>query len=278
MLAEEIADIIEFKDRKAQRVEETVPMVITTEYTFERRTRAIKVKTSFNNQALDHRLRVCFESGIQTDVHHVDSIFEVAKRANQVDKAWENPCNAQHQQLFVNLHDEKSGLTIANKGLAEYEILNGETIAVTLHRGVRELGDWGIFMTPEAQCLGEQTVEFAIIVHGSVCEDSYKEAHQYVIPFTTGQLHHSNHTLPAKDAFMSVLAEEGIMWSALKVSPATGDIIGRWYNTSDTTQTFDLEVDATIYKTNLLEEVQLETMNKNITATKGRIVTLGFKK
>ena len=284
VLAQEIADIIEFKDRKAQRVTETIPMVITTDYTFERATRAIKVKTSFNNQALDHRLRVCFESGIQTDVHHVDSIFEVAKRANTVDKAWENPCNAQHQQLFVNLHDETCGLTIANKGLAEYEILNGETIAVTLHRGVRELGDWGIFMTPEAQCLGEQTVEFAIIVHGQDYDASYKEAHHYVIPFTTGQLgavdttFETNETLPTSDSLMSVSAEAGIVWSALKVNKATGDIIGRWYNTSDSSKIFELEVTGEVYKTNLLEEERLETMTKQVVATKGRIVTLGFTK
>lgn len=125
----------------------------------------IKAVTKFNNQALDHRLRVLFETNIDTPYHYADSIFEVAKRETFPHAVWENPCNAQHQQAFINVHDETAGVTIANKGLNEYEVLGQQsnTIAVTLHRGVRELGDWGVFLTPDAQCLGEHEVEFAII-------------------------------------------------------------------------------------------------------------------
>ncbi len=108
-----------------------------------------------------------FETNVETDYHYADSIFEVAKRDIIPSKEWKNPCNAQHQQAFINVHNEAYGLTIANKGLSEYEVLRDgkNTIALTIHRGVRELGDWGVFLTPEAQCLGHQEVEFEIIPH-----------------------------------------------------------------------------------------------------------------
>ena len=54
----------------------------------------------------------------------------MAKRPNVPADTWENPCNAQHQQRFVNVHEDAYGLTIANKGLAEYEILSGLSLDV----------------------------------------------------------------------------------------------------------------------------------------------------
>ena len=105
----------------------------------------VKVKAEFNNQAKDHRLRALFPSGLVTDHHYADSIFEVAKRPNIPAKEWVNPSNAQHQQAFVHVTDDSAGLMIANKGLNEYEILQetaGSTIAVTLLRASSELGDW----------------------------------------------------------------------------------------------------------------------------------------
>lgn len=122
-LAGEIEDLVEFKYRKASRGSHLVPFEIVAEYTLEKNGKGLKVKTTFNNQIKDHRLRVLFETGLKTDFHYADSVFEVAKRPNVPADTWENPCNAQHQQCFVNVHEDAYGLTIANKGLAEYEIL-----------------------------------------------------------------------------------------------------------------------------------------------------------
>ncbi len=151
LLDQEIQDLIEFKYRQASRGTELIPFEIETLYTIERQHRVIKAVTKFNNQALDHRLRVLFETNIDTPYHYADSIFEVAKRETVPHPIWENPCNAQHQQAFVNVHNDEAGVTIANKGLNEYEVLGQQnnTIAITLHRGIRELGDWGVFLTPD---------------------------------------------------------------------------------------------------------------------------------
>lgn len=277
VLDQEIQDLVEFKYRQASRGTDLIPFTIETFYTFERQQRMIQVKTKFNNQALDHRLRILFETNIETPYHFADSIFEVAKRQTQPDAGWENPCNAQHQQAFVNVHDADSGITIANKGLNEYEVLNDgkNTIALTLHRGMRELGDWGVFLTPEAQCLGECEVEFSIIVHGQQSSyfKSYAEAYQYQIDWLTSAVNLQAGKLASRYQLMSGEYLE-VIPSALKVSDINGEMISRWYNLCDQDATLKLNVEGTLYKTDLLEEIHLESTEPNITLHKKEILTL----
>lgn len=109
----------------------------------------------------DHRLRVLFPAGLTSENHEADSIYEVVTRPNVMPETWENPTNPQHQQAFVNLHNEEYGLTVGNFGLNEYEITDSSVIALTLLRGVGELGDWGYFPTPEAQTLGRHTFNYS---------------------------------------------------------------------------------------------------------------------
>lgn len=281
LLEDEIKEIIEFKDRKSQRIDELIPLVITTHYSLEKNGRSIKVKTSFNNQALDHRLRVLFETHIDSPYNYADSIFEVAKRENKPSKHWENPCNAQHQQDFINIHDANIGLTIANKGLNEYEILRdgSQTIAVTMHRGVRELGDWGVFMTPDAQCLGEQVVEFAIIPHGPDKDlyASYQEAYQFAIPLVASQANIQKGNIPLNYKLMDVKGLE-VIHSSLKVNETSGDLVARWYNVSENKADLSLKADYKVYQSNLLEEKEDKINSLDIILKGSQILTLGFQK
>lgn len=281
LLEDEIKEIIEFKDRKSQRVDELVPLEITSRYSLEKSSRGIKVKTSFNNQALDHRLRVLFETKIDSDYHYADSIFEVAKRDTVPSRYWENPCNAQHQQDFINIRDDKIGLTIANKGLNEYEVLRdgSQVIAVTLHRGVRELGDWGVFMTPEAQCLGEQEVEFMIIPHGAGDDvyASYQEAYQFPVSLQAVQTDNHKGNIKLGYQLMDVDSKY-LMFSSLKLAEGSGDIIGRWYNLSNEDAKINFKIDYKCYKSNVLEEKLEEIDNLGLTVAKAKIVSLGFYK
>ncbi len=108
VLDQEIQDLVEFKKRKAKRVSEFIEQKITVRYSFEKVNPVIKAKAEFNNQALDHRIRVLFETNLDTPYHYTDSIFEVAKRNTVPDKVWENPCNAQHQQAFLLMFIQKN--------------------------------------------------------------------------------------------------------------------------------------------------------------------------
>ncbi|WP_151734957.1 alpha-mannosidase ['Paenibacillus yunnanensis' Narsing Rao et al. 2020] len=242
-------EMVPFTERKAQRTEQTVPLVLTTRYTLEAGSGMVQVRTSFNNQARDHRLRALFPTGLAADHHYADSIFEVAKRSNKPEAVWVNPSNAQHQQVFASVEGGTNGLAIANKGLNEYEVLldGKNTIAVTLLRASSELGDWGVFETPEAQCLGEQTAEYAIIPYtgDGATSGAYAQAYQYQIPWTivqthgpavrvpavNGQPHAGNVKLPVSGQWLNWnSAASPLAFSALKFAEETGDLVARWYN------------------------------------------------
>ena len=282
LLQEEIEEVLEFKHRKSQRVKETVELEIKTTLTLEKSSKGLKVTSEFNNIAKDHRMRMLFASDIKEDVHYADSIFEVAKRNNIVDKAWENPSNCQHQHAFVNVHNNEYGLTIANKGLNEYELLNDErnTIAVTLLRSVAELGDWGVFETPEAQCIGNHKAELEIIPHGENACDSYKEAHKFQIPMLTKQLDIQNRELNSENGLLE-LEGYGIIWSTLKLDLNKGNKILRVYNISDKNTELDIKnckFEGEKYISNILEEKTQNIIDNKVNLRQSEIITIGIDK
>ncbi|WP_163881829.1 alpha-mannosidase [Paenibacillus favisporus] len=260
-LAQEQQELVWFTGRSSGRSKETVRIVIETTLTLEKGSRGLKVSSRFHNQAKDHRLRMLFPTGLASSVHQADSMFEVATRGNEPSAEWTNPSYCHHQQAFASIQDERTGLTVANLGLNEYEVLQDgqNTIAVTLLRSVGELGDWGVFPTPEAQCLGEAYAELMIIPHGLANpEAAYNEAYQFQVPWTGVQVGLHVGSLPPVYQWFGWQGE-GIAQSAVKRSEETGDLIFRWYNL--TSSGSELAVTPTFayrqaYRSNILEERQ----------------------
>lgn len=280
LLLEEIEEVLEFKHRKSQRVDETVELEIKTTLTLEKNDKGLKIKSSLNNVANDHRMRMLFATDIESDVHYADSIFELAKRNNIVDGCWKNPSNCQHQQVFVNIHNKDYGLTVANKGLNEYELLNDgrNTIAVTLLRCVRELGDWGVFETPDAQCIGYHEAELKIIPHGRNMYDSVKEAHMYQIPVITKQVDIKNGKINYENGLMN-FDGYGIIWSTLKMGNDFNTIF-RVYNVSDKDTSLEIskcDFGKEIYISNILEEEIKSVIDGKVNLRKSEISTISIR-
>lgn len=260
-LDEEQRDLVYFPHRKAQRSTRMVPMTIRTVVSLSRGGQGVEIEATFNNQAKDQRLRMLFPTDLNTSVHQVDSMFEIPQRGNKPAAEWENPSNTQHQQAFVDVSEAGDGLVVANLGLNEYEVLQDgrNTIAVTLLRAVGELGDWGLFPTPEAQCLGEHKVRMEIIPYSgdpNMQTAAYAEAYQFQIPWTLSQTGvHTGSIAPTYSPF----AWEGgdLAFSSLKMNEGTGDLLLRWYNMRS--QAAELKLNANtpyyyFYKSTILEE------------------------
>ncbi|UNK20156.1 alpha-mannosidase [Paenibacillus sp. N3/727] len=259
-LDEEQIELIYYPQRKAQRSSETVMLSIRTLISLNREGKGIELEATFNNQAKDHRLRALFPTDMETSVHHADSMFEIVSRNNVPAKEWENPSNTAHQQAFVDVSGEGAGLTVANLGLNEYEVLRDgrNTIAVTMLRAVGELGDWGYFPTPEAQCLGVHTVRMEIIPHNGdgIASGAYAEAYQFQIPWTACQTGvHEGKVSPNGAAFE--WENEELAFSSLKISRKSGDLMLRWFNMGAAPAELTLQsklTGAQAYKTTILEE------------------------
>lgn len=261
LLQEEIEAMVPYMERKAQRSSREVPLVIRTRVTLETGARTLRLSISFNNQAKDHRLRVCFPTSILSDTHYAESVFEIAERSNQPYPEWVNPSYCQHQQSFSGVDDEAAGLMVAAPGLHEYEVLRDgrNTLAVTLLRAVGELGDWGVFPTPESQCPGEHTATLNIIPYAGRSKriEAASEAYLHSIPFTVRQSDVQARELPPVHSWLN-WDGEGLLLSSVKVSAETGDLAVRWFNA--TQEPAALTIDASSlaagvwYKSNIMEE------------------------
>ncbi|WP_411553294.1 alpha-mannosidase [Paenibacillus lautus] len=287
-LDEEQHELVYYPNRKAQRSSEMVPMRIRTVVSLNRSGKGVEIEATLDNQAKDHRVRALFPTDLDASSHYVDSMFEVAKRDNEPAAEWENPSYTAHQQAFVDVTAAAAGLTVANQGLNEYEVLRDgrNTIAVTLLRSVGELGDWGYFPTPEAQCIGVHTVRMEVIPHqgDGIASGAYAEAYQFQIPWTATQTGVHTGQVASTSAPLAWSREE-LAFSSLKVNPNTGDLMLRWFNLAGT----DAELALTsslpsqgVYKSNILEEegaVQSFDVNGSFTlpVKPYEILTLGVK-
>ncbi|HAR1380348.1 TPA: alpha-mannosidase [Enterococcus faecium] len=247
--------VVEFRYRKAERSKEKRILQIKTIMTIRKDSKKIDFETTLYNQMKDHRLRVLFPTKLHVEHHEADSIFEVVKRPNHVSKSWENPTNPQHQQAFVNIHDEEYGVTVGNFGLNEYEVTEDGQIAVTLLRSVGELGDWGYFPTPEAQCLGEHRFNYSIELHGPEEKFStYLHAYAAQIPFSTQQIKHHEGTLISKQQYLTIKSETFAI-TALKRSKFSDKVVVRGFNMSSHLEKLEITKDnGKTVILNLLEE------------------------
>ncbi|MEK3837196.1 MULTISPECIES: alpha-mannosidase [unclassified Paenibacillus] len=251
--------LVYYPERQAKRSADTVTLKLRTVLRLERSGKGLEVKSFISNTAKDHRLRMLFPADLAAASHRVDSMFELAERPNEPAPEWQNPSNAQHQQCFVDVAGENAGLTVANLGLHEYEILRDarNTIAVTLLRSVGEMGDWGWFPTPEAQCLGEQTADMLLLPHSgdTVTSGAAAAAYQFQIPWTSAQAEVHTGTIPA--VYSAVRWNGGTAaFSSMKLNKERGDVLLRWFNLTE--QPCELELEsvlpvAAFYTSNVLE-------------------------
>lgn len=216
----------------------------------------IDIRTVVENRAEDHRLRVHFPAGLQTDVSHAEQHFGVVARPVAVpagDETWaEQPVGTYPQKTFVDVSDGRRGLTLANRGLTEYEVLAGEdtglspskegvTLALTLLRSVGYLSRSDLssrpslagppLSTPGAQMLGRQVFDYALIPHEGGWQEAWAEAHRFAVPLRARRAEGDSGALPAEGA---LLALEGPAFavSALKRAEDGEGVVVRLYNVS----------------------------------------------
>ncbi|MBI5832458.1 MAG: alpha-mannosidase [Armatimonadetes bacterium] len=184
-----------------------------------------------NDGARCFRVRALFPTDASATTAAADGHFEVVDRAITPWSGWTNPSNCQPCLDFVDVSDDTGGITVANRGLPEYEVLRDgrNTIAVTLLRAVDRVGDWGDFPTPEAQCDGENVAEYAIIAHTGSLTDSGAdlEARAYNTPLLAAQT--DRHAGRSAGSWLR-LAPSRLVLSAVRWAEDREAFIVRFYN------------------------------------------------
>jgi alpha-mannosidase len=157
--------------------------------------RHVTFETEIENVARDHRLRVLFETGRRTELHHADNAFAVLPRTQRRydprEFKIEVPAAVAPMHRFVTVEDDEAGATILADGLPEYELKHGGggVLALTLLRCVGELSRGDLIMrpggysgwlnaTPEAQCQGNHLFRYAFLPHGPNWPDHIERIHR----------------------------------------------------------------------------------------------------
>jgi mannosylglycerate hydrolase len=236
----------------------------------------VDIKTVVWNNAKDHRLRVLFRTGIDANESYAETPFSVVKRAHrEYDVAQftiEHPAQVAPMQRFVTIHDKQKGLTLITKGLPEYELSVRERglLALTLLRCVGKLsgrdlttrpggaaGWW--HETPEAQCLGTHTFEYAVYPHSPSLSDIWSSILREAELFTVSPLAltRKNEQPTLKHSSLT-LQPDGLQLSALKESEDKKGIVVRICNPVDRHVKGELHIEkrlASAFLCNLNEEV-----------------------
>lgn len=227
---------IDYRKRTAKRVKQTQSLDLKIELVLLKDSPRLQINLNYDNQVKDHRLRVLFPTDLNVKNHYADSIFEVVKRPNQVSTKWKNPENPQHTHAFVNVHDKTRGLTVSNYGLNEYEVArDGGQIAMTVLRCIGEMGDWGYFPTPGAQCQGPQTTKIGLEFHGATEQgrlETFHHAFASQVPFSTVFPEWQNGKLEMNATWMKV-ATGAVKTTAVKVQEDGEGVVTRSYNLTD---------------------------------------------
>lgn len=183
---------------RQQRSAETVDTLIVSEISLYAGQPGVYIVTEIDNRARDHKLSVVFPTGMNPAAAVVDESFTTVVRPVDLPPApgWvEDPTPLMHQRAFTDLSEGKQGLAVLNRGLPSVEVRRAEggtQISLQLLRATGWLsrGDLStrrvvagpMVESPEAQCLGRQRFEYAILPHAGEWEAVYPLAYSYVTP------------------------------------------------------------------------------------------------
>lgn len=236
---------------RLSRSRDTVSQVISTFVTLTAGGREVEIETVWENRARDHRLRALFPLGAAVDYSEAEGQFDVVRRPARVTdpgEGWPETTHREHpQQGWVSVQAGGRGLTIANRGLPEFEVLDdGQgTVAVTLLRSVGYLSRDDLLTrvggagpaqpTPDAQCQGGGRAAYAVIPHGGdwLRSGAYRLAGAYAAPLfgsVTGA--HGGH-LPARGGLFTLHGEHTLQLSTMKKAEERDALILRFWNVAD---------------------------------------------
>ncbi len=246
-------------DRR-RRLKETVEIPITSRISLHSGVKRIDIHTTVINSACDHRLRVHFPTPWRVEGSFAEGAFDVVERPIRLPTEtadWvEQPVATHPQAGFVDLSNGDQGLMVANRGLPEYEAfqgVEGTEIALTLLRSVGWLsrddlrcrrGHAGPEVeTPEAQCLGPYSFDYALVPHTGDWRTAFHQAHAFNAPLRgiVTDLHAG--TLPLEGSFVKA-SPCSLTVSAIKKAEEGQGLIIRLHNTED----HEVEAEVSLFK------------------------------
>lgn len=247
---------------RADRSAATVELSVTVDLALAPGADRLHVTITVDNNALDHRVRVRFPTGVAGGETIAETAFgTIVREAGQPrGTGWrEPPSGARALLRFVAANDETGGVQILTEGLHEYAVDESGTIDVTLLRGVGWLARTDHPLrphkvgpqvpTPEAQCTGEQTFRLALRPfqtpddHGHL----HRAAEEVSVPLQAIAVQGRRRAAeisPVEAGALLGLATtpDDVVLSAVKVAEDGDGVVVRIFNSSSSTVAAALDV------------------------------------
>lgn len=171
----------------------------------------IRFNAKFENNVLEHRICVVFDSEITSKFSIADQIYGIIERPVELEtlKVWEKekweeiPNCIEPMQSFVTLANSDFGMALITDGVKEYEIIGEKysKIRLTLFRTFNYMGKENLLYRPgrasgetieetkDTQLLGDITTEFAVHTYQSKFDDAQvaKVSKKYLSPIKVYQ-------------------------------------------------------------------------------------------
>jgi mannosylglycerate hydrolase len=248
----------------------------------------VDIKTVIDNTVKNHRIRALFETGLKTSTHIADQHFGTIRRENYLKQVeyWEKENWEERyypiypQQKFVDVSDSERGISILNKGLPQYEILNGNkpVIALTLLSGTDYMGKQDLLYrpgrrsglhveTPDSIMYGKYEMEYSIVPHSGNDIDSKisQKSNEYTSPMYAVPVYNKPEDGLFDDEYTFIkLFDHRIAISAVKKCENDNGIIVRIYNTTNQNIRF-----AKIYfNSEIFQKVEIADLNEMLLTQK----------
>lgn len=223
----------------------------------------VDVRTVIDNKADNHRLAVLSapEFGTCDGIRvFAEGQYDIVERNPIPWKGWKCKTHAGRMTCFCGVENADAGMYVATRGLAEYEYLRDgkNSVCLTLHRGSDQLGDWGVFPTPEAQCHGILTVEYSVVPFRTKDRDSAVNSAYAFAGYAQSALCVPTHGgVNASEGALVGISGKHIVLSAMKAAEDRDSLIVRIFNPycEDGSIKFDLGTRfKSAYEVNLGEE------------------------
>ncbi|MGE4488492.1 MAG: alpha-mannosidase [Kiritimatiellales bacterium] len=292
----------EFPGSKLQgcgrRTDESTVIPIVTRLTLARGEKMLRVKTTVENCAENHRLRVLLPTGIDADCAHSAGHFNVDCRAARPEhkEGFSYPeKQTLPMQRFVDVSDGSVGCAVVSSCFTEYQLMMDErrTLALTLFRSVRNR------ICSEERCTGDfpqqkggqllETMEFTYAVYPHAGDwrtgQVYAEADRLNTEAMCFQITPvSKGSLPSSSSLFR-LDSESLVISCIKKAEDRDSVVVRIFNPTAVPATGSLSVlptFGTVYELNIneerLSEIPVNGQTVELTVETGKIVTLELKR
>jgi mannosylglycerate hydrolase len=244
-----IPDALHTSDRN-RRSSRLTSLKITTTVLLTWNAPFAEIRTTIENSAKDHRLRICVPAPVKSGEVYSDGQFMISKRdsASLLRPQWASPPPQvfPHDKWFA-LTDGDRGIAFFSEGLPEHAVEksdHGEILALTLLRSVGWLSRQDIktrpghggpaIETPDAQCPGRYSFRYALFpFRGDIPGSSIMEAvQQFDASASAQQVPGTMSGYPGTLSFFE-LQPDFLQMSALKKSEDDLFVVLRFYNPRD---------------------------------------------